>query len=67
MGGPVEVGFLEEGGDLGQQPPRGEDRPEHGLLGLQVVRWLTIGGGHRAQAAPGRLVAGGHGWSSRRR
>ena len=67
MGGPVEVGLLEEGGDLGQQLPRGEDRPEHGLLGLQVVRWLTIAGGHRAQAAPGRLVAGGHGWSSRRR
>ena len=54
VGGPVEVGLLEEGGDLAQQPPRSQDRPEHGLLSLQVVRWLAVRLGHRTQAAPGR-------------
>jgi hypothetical protein len=57
VGGPVEVGFLDQGGDLAQQPPGGQDRPEHGLLGLQVVRWLLVGRGHRPQAAPGGLLA----------
>jgi hypothetical protein len=67
MGGPVEVDLLDQTGDLGQQPPRRQDRPEHGLLGLQVVGWLPVGSGHRSQAAPGRLVAGGHGRSGRSR
>ena len=58
VGWPVEVGLLEEGGDLGQQPPGGQDRPEDGLLGFEVVRWLPVGVGHRAQPAPGRLLAG---------
>jgi hypothetical protein len=40
---PVEVGFLEHGGDLGKQPPRRQDGPEHGFLGLQVVRRLVLG------------------------
>ena len=57
MGGPVEVGLLEEGGDLGQQPPGGQDRPEDGLLGFQVVGRLPVGFGHRAQPAPGRRGA----------
>ena len=46
VGGPVEVGFLQEGGDLGQQPARGQDRSEYGLLSLQVVRRHVLG--HRA-------------------
>ena len=57
MGGPVEVGLLEHGGDLGQQPPGGQDGAEDGLLGFQVVRWLPVGFGHRAQPAPGRWPA----------
>jgi hypothetical protein len=65
VGGPVEVGLLEEGGDLDQQPPGGQDRPQHRLFSLQVVGRLRVGCGHRAQAAPaGRC---GHGWSGRRR
>jgi hypothetical protein len=57
VGGPVEVGLLDQGGDLDQQPPRSQDRPQHRLLGLHVVRWLRVGRGHRAQAAPGGLRA----------
>jgi len=43
MGGPVEVGLLQEGGDLSQQLPRGQDRPEHGLFRFQVVGWCPVG------------------------
>jgi hypothetical protein len=45
---PIEVDLLDQGGDLGQQPPRGEHRPEDGLLGLQVVGWRPVGPRHRA-------------------
>ena len=57
MGGPVEVGLLEDGGDLGQQPPGGQDRAEHGFLGLEVVGWLLVGCGHRSERSPGRWLA----------
>ena len=71
VGGPVEVGLLEDGGDLGQQPPGGQDRAEHGLFGLQVVRWLPVGcrapgaGGPWPPAGAARLsvigaACGGH-------
>jgi hypothetical protein len=52
MGRPVEVGLLEDGGDLDEQPPRCQDCSKHRLLGFQVVRWLPVGWRHRAQAAP---------------
>jgi len=67
VGGPVEVDLLKKGGDLDQQPPSGQDRPQHRLLGFQVVRWLPVGFGHWSQAAPGRVVDCGHGWSTRSR
>ena len=63
MGGPVEVGLLEDGGDLSQQPPGRQHRAEDGLFGFQVVGWLPVGCGHRAQAAPARpraRVGSGH-------
>jgi hypothetical protein len=60
MGWPIQVGLLEQRGDLGQQPPGGQDRPQHRLLSFQVVRWLPVGLGHRAQAAPGRPLRPGH-------
>jgi hypothetical protein len=43
MGGPVEVGLLDEGGDLCQQPSGGQHGAEDGLFGLQVVRGLAVG------------------------
>jgi hypothetical protein len=53
MGGPVEVGLLEQGGDLVQQPPRGQDRPEDGFFGFQVVRGLLVGRKDWAQPGVG--------------
>ena len=62
MGGPVEVGLLEQGGDLDQQPPGGQDRAQDGLLGLQVVGRL------RARvpgaAGPGGCACRAQPWSS---
>ena len=43
MGGPVEVGLLEDGGDLGQQLPGRQHGAEDGLFGLQVVGGLAVG------------------------
>jgi hypothetical protein len=51
---PVEVGLLQHGGDLDQQPTGGQDRAQHRLLGFQVVRRLPVGLGHRTQPAPCR-------------
>jgi hypothetical protein len=47
VGRPVEVSLLDQDCDLCQQSPGGQDRPEHGLLGLQVVRRLAVRLGHR--------------------
>jgi hypothetical protein len=63
VGRPVEVGLLEQGGDLCQQPPGGQHGAEDGLFGLQVVGWLPVGIGYRTQAVPGcprALVGCGH-------
>jgi hypothetical protein len=48
VGGPVEVGLLEHGGDVGQLLPGGQDGAEDGLFGLQVVGWLPVGCRHRS-------------------
>jgi hypothetical protein len=58
MGGSVEVDLLEHGGDLDPQPPTRQNRSQHRLLGLQVVRRLSVGLGHRTQPAPGPRRAG---------
>jgi hypothetical protein len=57
MGWPVEVDLLKDGRHLDQQPSGGQDGSEHGLFGLQVVRWPPVRVGHRSQAAPGRPLA----------
>jgi hypothetical protein len=57
VGGPVEVGLLEHAGDLGQEASGGQDRPEDGLFGFQVVGWLPVRVGHWPQPPPGRQPA----------
>jgi hypothetical protein len=54
MGRPVEVGLLEHGGDVGQQPPGSQDCPEDRFLGLQVVGWRPVGVRHRSEPSSGR-------------
>jgi hypothetical protein len=63
VGGPVEVGFLDQRGNLGQEVPGSQNSAKDGLFGLQVVRWLAVGVGYRSQAAPchsGSRFSAGH-------
>jgi|GEM_PF-5036177 hypothetical protein len=65
VGGPVEVGLLEHGGDLVQQPSGRQDGAEDGLFGFLVVGRLLVGFGHWPQPSPGGLLAR-LGWGHRR-
>jgi hypothetical protein len=57
VGWPVEVGLLEDGSDVLEQPPGRQERAEDGLFCFQVVRWRPVRLGHGPQVAPGRRPA----------
>ncbi len=56
VGLPVEVGGAQELGDLDDRVAVDQDRPEHGLLGLETLRRKTIDHEWRTPSAIGSLI-----------